>query len=182
MICRISTKPSSQTAILFKQSISSVSSSLEQVTLEKSILSGATFKYGFIRLCETLPQWLSLLDSSIGNDFPSVWSQHIHTSRKWCLNSLKLLFDDIIVSGRKKANNDKRLEALCKRLHDYNVIINENKSSFVRLLDFEEHTISSTGVLPLNSNIGGIVNFDAPTFCKKISPYLEAANLYRKFI
>ena len=99
------------------------------------------------------------------------------------LDGVKFLMDDIIVCGRSKSQHDSRLEKLCKRLHDYNVLINEEKSTFgVTTVDFVGHTVSADGVKPLKSNITAIENLEVPTNCKKVRSLLGAANFYRKFI
>lgn len=97
------------------------------------------------------------------------------------LDGFKLLLGDIIVCGRTKAEPEKRLEALSKRLHDYNFLINDDKSFFcVLLVDFVSHTVCLAVVQPLKSNINGIVKFVAPTSCKKARSLLKAANFCRK--
>lgn len=99
------------------------------------------------------------------------------------LHCVKLLFDVIIVCGRTKAEHNKRLDQLCKRLHDYNVLINDEKSSFsVPSVDFVCHTVFPAGVQFLKSNIVVIVNLEAPTFCKKVRYFIGAANFYQKYI
>ena len=85
--------------------------------------------------------------------------------------------------GKSKSQHDSRLEILCKRLHDYNVLINEEKSTFgVPTVDFVGHTVSANGVRPLKSNVEAIQNLEVPTTCKKVRSLLGAANFYRKFI
>ena len=99
------------------------------------------------------------------------------------LDGVKFLMDDIIVCGKSKAEHDSRLERLCKRLHDYHVLINMDKSIFgVPTVDFVGHTVSADGVKPLKSNITAIENLEVPTNSKKVRSLLGAANFYRKFI
>ncbi|MFZ1075317.1 MAG: reverse transcriptase family protein [Minisyncoccia bacterium] len=99
------------------------------------------------------------------------------------LEGVKFLIDDIIICGRLKAEHDIRLEQLCKRLHEYNVLINDDKSKFcVTSVDFVGHTVSSQGVSPLQSNIEAITKLETPDSTKRVRSFLGAANFYRKFI
>lgn len=98
------------------------------------------------------------------------------------LDCHKLFFDDIIVWGRTNHQHDKRLKALFKRLPD-NDFINDKKSTFcVHLVDFFRHTVFSSGVKPLKSNIDEIVKLEAPTSCKRVCFLLGAATFYQRFI
>ena len=84
------------------------------------------------------------------------------------LEGVKFLIDDIIICNRSKAEHDYRLEQLCKRLHDYNVLINDEKSKFCApTVNFVGHTVSAQGVQPLQSNIEAIEKLETPDTTKK---------------
>jgi len=96
---------------------------------------------------------------------------------------VKHLIDDIIVCERNRSEHDQRFDALCRRLHSYRVIINEEKSIFgAPAVDFVGHTVSSAGVQPLQSNIDGILKLEIPDTCKNVRSFVGYANFYRKFI
>ena len=79
------------------------------------------------------------------------------------LEGVKFIIDDIIVCSRSKAEHDTRLQQLCKHLHDYTVLINDEKSMFCVLhVDFVGHIVSSQGVKPLQSNIEAITKLETP--------------------
>ena len=96
---------------------------------------------------------------------------------------VKNLLDDIGICGKTLEEHDSRLRKVLKRLDDYNISINTDKSVFgVGEMNYVGHNISGQGVQRLQSNIQAVLEIPEPTNLKELQRFLGAANYYHKFI
>ena len=112
---------------------------------------------------------------------PSCFQSIINRILRGC-DATKCLLDDIIIASDAHSHESK-VHAVLSRLAEYNVEINSEKTILgVETVDFSGHTVSSSGVKPLQSNVDSFLKISDPTSLKEVQAFLGAANYYRKFV
>ena len=91
--------------------------------------------------------------------------------------------DDRLVASSNPQEHEVHLQKLFKRLNDYGLVLNANKSEFgVNSLSFLGHIVDSTGIRPMPEKVCGIQNFPKPTTSNQLRRFLGMLNLYRRFV
>ena len=91
--------------------------------------------------------------------------------------------DDLRVASRSPEEHIIHLSILFQRLREFGLVINLEKCTFhVSEIEFLGHTVSSRGVLPLQSNMSAVQHFPQPATVKDMQVFLGMVNFYRRFI
>src|SRR5215469_6527761 len=91
--------------------------------------------------------------------------------------------DDVLIASSSPKEHHDHLHQVFKRLQDYGIRINPDKCTFeVPSLNFLGHTVSSTGILPLESRVSAIRKFPLPNTQKQLRQFLGMVNFYHRFI
>ncbi|XP_062542448.1 uncharacterized protein K02A2.6-like [Armigeres subalbatus] len=99
------------------------------------------------------------------------------------LDGIRHFIDDVLVFGRNKAEHDRRLSALLKRLEEYGLTINMSKCQFGRSsVTFMEHELQENGILPAHGKLATIKSFRHPESAEEVRSFLGLANYVGKFI
>ena len=93
------------------------------------------------------------------------------------------ILDDILVWGRNTQEHDEHLRAVLYRLQMYNATLRVDKCVIgASEVDFNGHRISGDGILPLQSNVQGIMDIPTPTNVKQLTRFICTATYYMKFV
>ena len=88
------------------------------------------------------------------------------------LEGVEVQIDDIIVFGSDKAEHDKRLDNVLKRLLHANITLNKAKCEFgVKSVKILGHIVSSEGISPDPSKIKAILSIPKPTNVKELRSF-----------
>ena len=99
------------------------------------------------------------------------------------LDFIFVYLDDILIFSRSKEKHLQHLEQLFQRLQDYGLVISLPKCKFgVSEIDFLGHRVNKDGILPLDTKIEAIQNYQKPTTVKSLQQYLGMVNFYHRFI
>lgn len=91
--------------------------------------------------------------------------------------------DDILVASKDETEHMQHLRVLFRRLEDFGLVINQNKSEFgLSEIDFLGYRVSSSGITPLPQKVAAVMEFSRPTTVKQLRRFLGIINFYRKFI
>eukprot|EP00096_Caligus_rogercresseyi_P008991 TRINITY_DN296_c0_g1_i2.p2 TRINITY_DN296_c0_g1~~TRINITY_DN296_c0_g1_i2.p2 ORF type:complete len:460 (+),score=39.87 TRINITY_DN296_c0_g1_i2:236-1615(+) len=91
--------------------------------------------------------------------------------------------DDLLIASPDEATHEAHLRTLLQRLSDYGLQVNEEKCVFgAPTVDFLGHTVSSSGITPLQSKCEAITKFPRPTTQKQLQQFLGMINYYNRFI
>ena len=87
--------------------------------------------------------------------------------------------DDLLIASSSEGEHLHYLELLFARLTTYDVVIQPSNCVFgVTTLEFLGHTISETGIAPLDSKVTVIREFLLPISVRKIQEFLCLVNFY----
>ena len=90
---------------------------------------------------------------------------------------------DISVASVDEKSHLEDLTTLFKRLSDYGLRINPEKSEFSKpCLKFFGHYIDENCIQPLEEKVSAIQNMPIPSTVKDLRRYLDMLNFYRRFI
>jgi hypothetical protein len=99
------------------------------------------------------------------------------------LDFVYVYIHDILITSTNLATHNVHLHLLFDCLRQYGVIINPTKSvSGVSSLEFLGHSVSTTGITPLESKVHVIRDFPLPQSLTKLREFLGLVNFYRRFI
>lgn len=99
------------------------------------------------------------------------------------LEGVIVYLDDIVVFGSTQEEHDKRLQALLKRLQEYNVLLNKEKCIFGAVeIEFLGHVLSEKGVSPTESRIEAITKFREPKTVAELRSFLGLITYVGRFI
>lgn len=99
------------------------------------------------------------------------------------MNKCAIYLDDILIGGTCYEECQLNLEKVLKKLNDYNVKVNMEKSEFfVNSLEFLGFHISADGKQPSKDKINKILNCMVPTNVTQLKSYLSMLSFYRNFI
>ena len=94
-----------------------------------------------------------------------------------------IYLDDILVYSPDEETHLRDLEAVFKRLSEFNLKISTNKCKFfVSEIDFLGCNISQAGIKPTSSKLDEITNFPCPNDSKSLRRFLGMCGFYRKLI
>ncbi|XP_065073800.1 uncharacterized protein K02A2.6-like, partial [Ochlerotatus camptorhynchus] len=99
------------------------------------------------------------------------------------LEGIIIYLDDIVVFGETRAEHDKRLQALLKRLEQYGVLLNEQKCVYgVTEIEFLGHVLNSEGVKPTENRVMAIKCFREPKNVSELRSFLGLVTYVGRFV
>ena len=99
------------------------------------------------------------------------------------LDGCESILDNILVHAPTMDEHDRRLRLVLQRLSDHNATIRRDKCILgASSVEFNGHTISAAGCLPLSSNVDAIQRFLAPENQQQLLRFVAMANYYLKFV
>ncbi|XP_058816725.1 uncharacterized protein K02A2.6-like [Topomyia yanbarensis] len=99
------------------------------------------------------------------------------------LDGVVHFIDDILVFGRSKAEHDRRVAAVMKRLISCGLTINEDKCQWGRKsVTFLGHELSQDGILPTEQKVSAVKSFRCPETSEEVRSFLGLVNYVGKFI
>jgi hypothetical protein len=99
-----------------------------------------------------------------------------------CENCIAYI-DDILVYGETKAEHDRALTKVLRRLHENDFRLNPPKCLFFREeIPFLGHIVNFSGIKIDPENIEPIVHTPIPTTIKKVQSFLGAVNFYSQYV
>lgn len=99
------------------------------------------------------------------------------------LDGVIIFIDDILIFGHSKAEHDRRLAAVMKRLEDNGLTVNNRKCQFGKdKVTFVGHELSAQGILPTQEKISAVKSFRRPESAEEVRSFLGLANNVGKFI
>ncbi|XP_058449424.1 uncharacterized protein K02A2.6-like [Malaya genurostris] len=99
------------------------------------------------------------------------------------LPGTKVFIDDILVFGATKDEHDRRVLAVMTRLKKHGLTVNMEKCEIGQhSVNFMGHTLSESGILPMNDKISAIKSFRRPRNAVEMRSFLGLANYVGRFI
>jgi len=93
------------------------------------------------------------------------------------------ILDDILVWGRTMAEHDKHLRRVLQRLDKYNATVRADKCVIgASEVEFNEHRVSASGILPLTSNVSARMEVPVPKSQMQLLRFMCTATYYLKFV
>ena len=91
--------------------------------------------------------------------------------------------DDLLVFSRNESEHFQHLRTILSLLRDNGLVVRSDKCQFgVPTVSFLGHTISSSGIAPLESKVEAIKKFPVPSTVHELQRYLGLLNYYHRFI
>lgn len=116
------------------------------------------------------------------NNAPELFQKTMERVLAGCKNALVYL-DDILVFGRDVKDHDENLNAVLKRLEEYNVQLNTEKLELRKLqVKFVGHVISGGGVAPACDKLEAIRKFRPPASSEELRSLLGLIAYLGRFI
>ena len=99
------------------------------------------------------------------------------------IKGVKVLYDDIIITGKTEKEHDRNLEEVMKRARKFNVKLNKNKFQFkLRQVKYMGHIFSAKGMQTNPEKARAIIGIKSPSSVKELQRFLGAVNYINKFI
>ncbi|XP_029717333.2 uncharacterized protein K02A2.6-like [Aedes albopictus] len=99
------------------------------------------------------------------------------------LKGIKVFVDDILVFAKTQEEHDRRVQAVLRRLKEYEITVNMDKSEIgKKAVDFMGHTLSAKGISPMNNKVSAIQTFRRPSNVAEMRSFLGLVNYVGKFI
>ncbi|XP_055621859.1 uncharacterized protein K02A2.6-like [Toxorhynchites rutilus septentrionalis] len=99
------------------------------------------------------------------------------------LDGIVVYLDDIVVSGRSKAEHDRCLQALLDRFKSFDILLNLEKCRFsVKKLEFLGHELSINGIRPTDSRIQAVQQFRSPMSVAELRSFLGLITYVGRFL
>lgn len=116
--------------------------------------------------------------SSAGALFQSTMDKILHG-----LENTRAYMDDILIFSKDIKEMTRRVDAVLKRLHEYGVKINSNKSEFFKeRISFLGHCLDQNGIHQSKELTKAIVSAPVPLNISQLRSYLGLLNYYGKFL
>jgi hypothetical protein len=113
---------------------------------------------------------------------PAIWQRAIEQVLR-DIPGVKVLLDDIIVTGKTKTEHLCRLEQVLQRLQEKNLRINKQKCMFFQdRVEYCGHAIDKHGLHKMPEKIEAIVSAPAPVNVSELRSYLGLVNYYNRFL
>ena len=91
--------------------------------------------------------------------------------------------DDVLVASSSFDDHLVDVRAVLTRLQEFGLVINPDKSYFCQdSVEFLGHTVTATGISPLEKHAAAISSFAAPASKKDLQRFLGLLNFYRRFL
>lgn len=91
--------------------------------------------------------------------------------------------DDILIASKNEEEHLKHLRILLKRINDFGIVINIDKSVFGQPeVKFLGYLINKFGTKPLTSKVVAITEFKQPETVDQLKRFLGMLNYYRRFL
>lgn len=91
--------------------------------------------------------------------------------------------DDILVASKNKEEHEKHLRILFKRLADYGIIINVEKSVFFAdSVTFIGYKVSAEGIMPPEDRVADLKAYTQPGTARGLKRFLGMINFFRSFL
>ena len=91
--------------------------------------------------------------------------------------------DDLLIASQDETSHIEHIKEVFSRLQDYGIQINVEKSTFgVSSVEFLGHSVSQTGIAPLQSKCTAIQQFPKPSTQRQLKEFLGMINYYNRFI
>ncbi|CAB4044385.1 Hypothetical predicted protein, partial [Paramuricea clavata] len=95
----------------------------------------------------------------------------------------RLVFDDMIVTGKSDAEHMANLEEVLRRLHHHGLRANKSKCEFFKeKITFCGHDINSEGLHKTTHKTAAMVNAPRPQSVAEVRSFLGLVNYYHKFL
>ena len=115
-------------------------------------------------------------------DAPSKWQRAIEQVLKDIPN-VKVVLDDMIITGKTEEEHLKTLETVLARLRMHNLRVNLKKCSFFQdSIQFCGHVIDATGLHESDSKVDAITSAKRPENVAEVQAFCGLVNYYRKFL
>src|SRR5215469_12032538 len=99
------------------------------------------------------------------------------------LNFCFAYLDDILIASSSPEQHRDHLRQVCERLNEHGIRVNPEKCVFgVPSLTFLGHTVSSSGISPLEEKVSAIRAFPLPQTQRQLRQFLGMINFYHRFI
>ncbi|XP_055523009.1 uncharacterized protein K02A2.6-like [Wyeomyia smithii] len=109
--------------------------------------------------------------------------QRIITEMLVGVDGVIVYIDDIVVSGRTKAEHDRRLKQVIAILERNNALLNKSKCIFgVTELEILGFKVSEYGISPSEKKIAAVKNFRLPSSREEVRSFLGLVNFVGQFI
>ncbi|XP_024893887.1 uncharacterized protein LOC112468774 [Temnothorax curvispinosus] len=113
---------------------------------------------------------------------PAIWQRDMENILK-DLSGVTAFLDDIRVSGKNPEDHLQKLEAVFKRLHQYNIRINLDKSEFfMEQINYCGYIIDKNGLHKEPDKIEAIEKMRRPEDVPQVRSFLGMVNYYGRFI
>lgn len=99
------------------------------------------------------------------------------------LDFVYVYIDDILIFSQDEPEHIRNLDAVFRRLDQYGITINTEKSHFIGTeVDFLGYRVSAAGIRPLPEKVTAISNYPQPRDVKQLLRFLGFINFYRTSI
>ncbi len=99
------------------------------------------------------------------------------------LNFTFVYIDDILIFSHSKAEHLTQLRSVFQRLRLHGLVVSLAKCQFRRReIDFLGHRITSQGIVPLQTKVLAVREFEKPTTVKGLQEFIGMINFYHRFI
>ncbi|XP_018395382.1 PREDICTED: uncharacterized protein K02A2.6-like [Cyphomyrmex costatus] len=113
---------------------------------------------------------------------PTVWQREIENILQG-IPGVAIFFDDIVITGETDKLHFDRLDEVLKRLHQYNIRINVEKSMFfMDKVNYCGYTINKDGVHKEDSKMEAIKLMPRPKNVSEVRAFTGMINYYGRFI
>lgn len=116
------------------------------------------------------------------NNAPELFQKTLSRILAGCPGVINYM-DDILIFGRSKKEHDRNYEIVKKRLDDYSVLLNEDKTEFSKSsVKFVGHTITPSGVQPNSDKLEAVKKFRSPESPEELRSFLGLITYLGRFI
>lgn len=113
---------------------------------------------------------------------PSLWQRAMAQVLSG-LSGVVYYIDDILVTGRTRAEHAKNLRAVLQRIREHGLRLKKSKCQFfTRELEFLGHSITPEGVKPTKSRVKSILEAPTPTTKQELQSFLGMLTYNAKFL
>ncbi|KAK2578442.1 hypothetical protein KPH14_001059 [Odynerus spinipes] len=113
---------------------------------------------------------------------PAIWQREIENILKG-IPGVTVFLDDIKITGTNDTEHLQRLELVFKKLHDYNIKINLEKSTFFTdQIEYCGYVIDKNGIHKDRKKIEAIEKMPTPRNVSEVRAFIGFVNYYGRFI
>lgn len=116
------------------------------------------------------------------NAAPEIFQKVLERLLLPCKGTVNFI-DDILIYGGSEQEHDERVNFTLKLLKENNVLLNDQKCIFkIKTVNFLGHTLTPSGVRPLESYVGVVKTFRSPVIIDEVHSFLGLVNFIGKWI